>query len=499
MTRRRLFKITLLLLGIPAGLLALAVVLLLAAGLWADSRPLPEALKRPPLTLESLKLHASSPHPSLPNLGHEDFLKLNGKDYGDYLKLLVAKGVRQESIDLYLKLRKRYEDEKIERNYEDFRRRGINEDQDPKFKTRLVAWLTAHSDYITQLRRLAHAGPTPRLSLREQQESCQVTKNLILERYPGFYFTNIDILNRNARILFLKKDYRAAIECLEDSFLLAENTAGETGMMGNMTMNVALNCLWETAQSLINDPEFPASELKTLIPFLERSEKKLLPPDRLSRVMIENIIVARPYLVTALETSSWNSPLYGWGVGAYPRIFAMQLSVGKKKWFIPRLDQMAANTVYAIYNRLHAAEALKNYDRWNAELAEVLKRPYAEVEATHAKWAASPEYQSFYISKSTIDAVKHGTIDRYYQSVANFHLIRLGIMWRADSTATLARRNEDFTGKPDHPWRDPFTEKPLQIDTASSPTLIWSAGPDLKYQHGARPRNTDDLVIRLPR
>ena len=86
------------------------------------------------------------------------------------------------------------------------------------------------------------------------------------------------------------------------------------------------------------------------------------------------------------------------------------------------------------------------------------------------------------------------------------NLLRAAVEWRLDHQSVPRNKNTDMAGDHENPWRDPFTEKPLQVDTASSPTLIWSLGPDLKDQKGLLdydPTNgaasAGDIVIRLPR
>lgn len=71
----------------------------------------------------------------------------------------------------------------------------------------------------------------------------------------------------------------------------------------------------------------------------------------------------------------------------------------------------------------------------------------------------------------------------------------------------------DLHGDPENPWRDPFTERPFKLVEATSATLIYSPGPDLKDQNGIvecdihkyrmDPKKTappsGDLTIRLSR
>ncbi|MCE5230064.1 hypothetical protein LLG95_10765 [bacterium] len=77
------------------------------------------------------------------------------------------------------------------------------------------------------------------------------------------------------------------------------------------------------------------------------------------------------------------------------------------------------------------------------------------------------------------------TLEREYQSEAEFNLIRAALAWIKDKRSGEIARTMDLTKDYENPWRDPFIEKAFHVEETTSGTLIYSVGPDMEDQHGA--------------
>lgn len=501
MKKRRLKRTLFLLLAIPAALLALAGLLFLAVSIWANSVRLPERLKTPPLALEQAfkGTQAVKAKSISPLLSREELAKI--QEYDDYLRLILAKNPRLESVNLYLQLRKRYVDEDIEKSFEPFYMTNDSESDDPtadpEFRANFAHWQSAHAGFLDLLRRFARAGPLPQPPLDERATG----SHLILARNYSLYLQCIAILGLNARLRIREHDDTGGIQDLTDSLELIDRChSGYAGVISQGTLSALLMNFSRSVHFMVTDTDYSVTVLQKLIPLLERAEQQFLTPTQSSQTLIQVYLYDRCQIVAEMETGSWRSSVYGWSAED-PFLFdAFHFSIklgGTRKVTLPRLDRYALDAFHAIHNRLHAAEALEKYDKWQQEEIEIAKQPYAQVKAAVSKWSSNPAYHSFLVPKELFKAIGNVYFKSKLRALTEFHLTRLGAMWRVDPKATLARRAEDFAGHPDHPWRDPFTERPLMIDTATTPTLIWSLGPDLIDQHGAE--QSDDIAIRVPR
>ena len=84
------------------------------------------------------------------------------------------------------------------------------------------------------------------------------------------------------------------------------------------------------------------------------------------------------------------------------------------------------------------------------------------------------------------------------------NLNRAALAWLADPATAIPTRDVDFEAILNNPWRDPFTAEMFLLDSLTSPTMIYSPGPDLTDDRGAvqyDPTNgtisPGDLSIRL--
>jgi hypothetical protein len=93
--------------------------------------------------------------------------------------------------------------------------------------------------------------------------------------------------------------------------------------------------------------------------------------------------------------------------------------------------------------------------------------------------------------------------------LARLNLDRTALDFLIDPASAERAKRVNFGAQPDHPWRDPFNEQPLQVNSETSRTLIWSIGMDRVDQrgelifdpasrHGSRLEREGDLVISVP-
>jgi hypothetical protein len=254
-------------------------------------------------------------------------------------------------------------------------------------------------------------------------------------------------------------------------------------------------------QACIENFRFPLSELKLLASDLERMDKTLYQPGRMAQAFYDDYLMKRLRIIDAMEHSTWADPEFNpdkWSkdfTNYYDYFIPLP---GLRKLVVPRLDRYLLDGLRVMYNRRHAAEALQQADRfYTQELAAVM--PVAEGRSSVMAEPYMTTLTRNFILGRSVKEIHKNLGDRLTQELMTYtslRLVWLGIAWRVDPMATLARRGEDFRNNLFHPWRDPFTGKPFLVDTASTTTLIYSPGPDRQDQHGAD--SSDDIAIHIP-
>jgi hypothetical protein len=245
---------------------------------------------------------------------------------------------------------------------------------------------------------------------------------------------------------------------------------------------------------------------------LKQIEEEFVKEERFAKAVAAYYLLDRTRMVWMVENTPWNSDFFGWFPDTSSYYFPIDLP-GNRMVALPRLDNMAFDAYRAMRRKNCFPQLLPLSDRLAAESFGAITHPYPEFIKEQTALEARSEYHDLLFSDYSLFAhlfrlKNYSTLQkqRFLINEARLHLIRTGLAWRLDPAKTLALRDHDPAINPYDPWRDPFTEHPLQVDTASSPTLFWSYGPDLQDQKGLiayDPTNgmtsAGDIIIRVPR
>ena len=259
-------------------------------------------------------------------------------------------------------------------------------------------------------------------------------------------------------------------------------------------------------------PSLPVEEFRELLAVMQETEERFFTRDYLSKQIAGKYLARRKDKVRAMSSaSSWRGKVYGWDLVScdneashdefIPKDFlsnryyaTIRLPWGgqnREPIQITRYDRVLATSIRAMWNKIHCARNLKDFDRQVRQVIEESKAGYASIRL--AKYGAGSAH--------------------YLLAETYLRLARLGLLWRLDPQGTLALRDGDIAGNPNHPWRDPFTNEAFRINKTATQTLIYSLGPGLVDQHGMveyypkilgyrkhiAGKRDGNLVIRLPR
>lgn len=495
-TKRR--KALLILVGGVAALYAFFLI-------WANTYRLPGSLRQAPLAPPPPRDASTLPFPS-------------GKfeRYEDYLKALLAVDASQEAAALCLELSKLYQDEDIASQYpdhfEDYRTSGSlslayahdkSKSGQPlywkPYVPEQIRWLRGKADYLALLHRLSHCRQWPVPTLQHRNDYL----NLCGAEFPFLSFISLyysgNMLAAGARLRSQEGDFAAARESVQDLYAVATLLRASDSYFYQSILLYWVREANRVVSLWLEDSALPQSELASLQSTLNRIEPLLFPPDGMGRIFTDQYLEMRAEIVYFMSQDTWLSPLYGWG--GYENVNGSMCGwpvdyseyhdlplLGTTK--VPILPKIFAHSHRAMFNRICSAPALKEYDKFYRQAIEWVGRPYPEFLRDISRYADSSHDRYFLLRKLR---PTENTVLPYFPEVkvrrlvaeTRTHLLRLALGLRLDSARTLALRREPLSAAPHNPWRDPFTEAPLRSDTPTSPSLLYSLGPDLKDQRGA--------------
>jgi hypothetical protein len=493
------------------GCLGFPVLVLYLFSERADSVRLPEELRRAPIALEPAgnePPRRESPWVSkqiglVPGVGF--------KDYESYLKTELARDPGLASATLYLQLSKQITDAKIDQAVrETFCRDSAMTlaTERGEFSPVQMEWLRDHGDLLNQIQRFCKSGAMPALTARQRLDYQQRLKTMPPDPNFSLYWTSARLMIFKSQLHLQGGDYSAARQAAQDALQLAGMVRADESLIGHLVTVALAAMVCHALPSWLENPKIPQGEFAPFVESLDRFEATLNLPELNRRAIATSYLEMRSALLRELEKPTWRLPIYGWKRAEHPERYVTELALpfSRKHFQAPNLAEILIKSSLAIRNRQHAPEALKEYDRMNLKLIELQKLPFAQfvkekqVLDQRIYSSSAPQY---FLAQQTpnLEEVRR----RCLMAETLLHLGRLGFGLRVDPAKLLAKQNDDLTSQPHHPWRDPFTDAPLQVDRPSSPTLIWSLGPDLKDQRGQMeydPSNGTfsggDIRLRLP-
>lgn len=327
-------------------------------------------------------------------------------------------------------------------------------------------WLQKLAPTVKALHRLAQSRP---------QTEEQFASVVQARRYPWSF-----LLVQDARYQAQQGHYDAAHDDLIDMLELWRWRCPEPefymGMFDNMCA-IMLHC--------IADPAWPADRWAGIPERLEAIDKSLLDPAAIRSAMIRFHLRQRRELVEQLDRPWHRHPYFNPIIG--PNDY------WSKRLDIPNGFTLLLAASDAIAKKTSSAEELKKFDRDFATMLDMASMTYPDQVAKYGITPLKPEIDE----KSILyPQYRYWLGDMVAGRETPIHLARVGVMWRIDPERTRAMRTEDLHGKPHHPWRDPYTEKPFNIDETSTCTTITSLGPNL---HPAWGRQSYNGHVTLPR
>lgn len=403
--------------------------------------------------------------------------------YEDFLKL--AQPEQDGAAALWAQIEERFEKEEIYKQIDEvfYQAANFKGTLDEPFTPAQAQWLKGQAELLGLIRRYAQIKELRAPSLAQRQQYAQTAG----KPFPVPQFlprqTCAKLLAWNARLKLQEGEYEQAAASLRDGISLAAQTHANAELINQLIMYAQVAIINWPVRCWVQDAAAPVAPLRALLPELERAGPILLPPDLANRIVTEEYLVHRAWLVGQITQGSWRSEAFGWQTerAEQYKTDLNLLGVKRIKVYTPEGFFMMA---FAMYNRGNSAEALAEYDRVNKEIIKTACGNFSEIKNQFTDLNKFTEDIHYYFAKASIPnwlevaTRKLAAEARMSLNVAGGHL-------RLDRKAMLAAREGAHTSPTlARLWRDPFTERPLQHNAPTTPTLVWSLGPDLADQHG---------------
>lgn len=222
----------------------------------------------------------------------------------------------------------------------------------------------------------------------------------------------------------------------------------------------------------------------------------------------------------SLFTLPWDDPVFSWRTRDKRNSdFYLQVPVGSLSLPLPRPDKFISDARGAMWRRTNGDQFIQLFDSAWSDFFDLMEKPYPALAAPArnggvpklAPWAETWS-EKWRIGAKLFPGASNGAFDAavcerlipLLKIEARENLLRVALDLVENPSAALRMREAE--GVKSY-WRDPFSEKPLLVDDPTSPTLVWSVGPDLIDRKGRNPHpldpfqsfiRNDDIAIHLP-
>lgn len=509
-------------------------ILIIALGVWLGPSGLPRDLEAPPAEAlphlikyrelaatqrAALQQPGSARHAQSPANRHP---QKTYKDFEDFLRAQRQAGGDRQAIDLYMEMMRRWDMEcRDEYNSMQSWLLSWRPGRGPWEKAPdLNQWVRRHADFLALVRRYCETSgvPMPGAQVYLDDLETRVEKGELkpttwklepiyfssgsqypsMKLMPGFGSCQAVraigiMLLVEGQSRFEQGDGEGALKDCDAALKLC---AYSSSIIDTMPVNTTVFQLFIQLEAWVNDPgKLQQPWRRQLLGMLDQFHAQYFTPEMEAAPLEALYLYRRAFLVQLLQ--------YRWR--AYTGSFRSDIKYNKR-WTIPFLKkrinypnpQTFVEAMRALRTRHRLDEFIKDYDRtWYTALAS-LRRPYAELYA-ETKGSLVPEHEkslsNLFISASLPTELFQEHRRDWAKAEAKINLLR-AVLSLQTSVQDHGRTSQTLhlSGTADSPWRDPFSGARLRMDDPTSPTFIYSVGPDLKDQGG---RSGDDLAIML--
>lgn len=349
--------------------------------------------------------------------------------------------------------------------------------------------VSEHAELSDDLRRLFEMKPLPTPSMKDVIGALSNSTPIL------FPFSNI--LPYSCRIRFLAAGGRQRLEdgdasgALNDYLQLIQLLRKYAPIFGRSGFHPASIWITRACRLIVEWLEHtPATEEQENLILGELGTLRNGDALEKSAIMDEiefQYLFDRQATILEFDLSPWYSPTFGWDPGTPYDSYYFELGRGNNKLPLPRLDRFLADAFRAMQLKQNSSEIIRDSDAEWAKSLEEARGPYPAARA-----AAERRQTEFVLQKWGRDLTHNPLTTNAYAILDSFllqpllaraevDLLETALRLRENPAKTFAER-DGATSK--SYWHDPFSEQTLLVDDPTSPTLVWSVGPDAHDQKG---------------
>ncbi|MCE5231505.1 hypothetical protein LLG95_18155 [bacterium] len=494
---RRKFRWRLWLVLFPLLLIALPTFLIYIAGICANHTRIPPELEKPPqiflfqpqttaittTTSKAFGLHIIPAHRVRAETDTTNY------DYPAFLEAELRDNPNLEGARKYLELSRWFKDAN---NREDLYEFNIDREHGGRLwnpgkplPVAIADWLTSHTELVARFIDFAN---TPGLPVRSIELIAADPRPDAIPSIEYFTVLGVHVLSAEGERRVEAGDIAGAETAWRAAIQLSIIIGREPQYWRAYAVSEPL-----MAMARWLDRPITREQLLQLRAQLDEIHRSLFPPGGHSEYMRLYCSAQRKELIASLN-QPWNSRVFGWDFKDRYHEFFLSTSFVE----VPRLDVMAYRAALAIKTKSRGAQIVREFDQNIAELTRMMTAPWAEIVRRPPvlkidRWAED-YYRGFVSFRAPYHAPRMSAL--LYET--RFNLFRAAVEHKLNSQPPPRIADRES------PWRDPYTELPLQtIETTSHTLRIYSPGPDLIDQHAQieyDPTNTTspgDVLIEI--
>lgn len=194
--------------------------------------------------------------------------------------------------------------------------------------------------------------------------------------------------------------------------------------------------------------------------------------------------ILRATAVRIFEEIPWNNPYYGWAYSLNPEFYHMKSRIAGLDINMPNFFMLGDNAWYAMRNKARCGACLKAFDEYWPKALALAAQDYPAQRDQAMGGFRPPNILFYYASCLPVSGMEiYDSSRQRCLALTTLNLDRVALRWMQGERNVPADGSIDFKAHPDHPWRDPYPEKALMIDTSGPEVRIYSLGPYLRMDY----------------
>lgn len=249
----------------------------------------------------------------------------------------------------------------------------------------------------------------------------------------------------------------------------------------------------KTFENMLNTDALTTSQLTAWRKIMADARADVFPQGWAGVMLPLEYPAMRKRTIEKLTSTPWRTHFFGYDVKE--KFYYYHKTAWGVDW--PRLDRIAETSLRAMRYKRDIARLITEHDQFFGALIQHASAPWPDI--VRMPPVSYPKDNPLF-PKSSNQGFHLNYLINGLRHESELNLMRAAIEWKLAHAAPPAAITHDS------PWRDPYAEAPFHMSGATTATLFYSLGPDLKDQNGLLAydptngmRSPGDIVLKIRR